>query len=203
MPAPAPPRDAVEPATILLHKPVGYDAISGRKVAAGLVQPDARWPEDPSGIALEERHFHRLTPLVPLDAEASGLMVFTQDGRVWRRLTEDGDEIEQECIVEVSGDIAPYGLRKLNHGLPLQRPRIAAVQGQLAERDPAALRAEGRAGRPAARHVRAGGARRRRDPAHPHRQGAAGEDARGPVALPACGRALLARAGVQRARQRW
>jgi 23S rRNA pseudouridine2604 synthase len=117
MPAPALPRDAVEPATILLHKPVGYDAISGRKAAAGLVQPEARWAEDPSGIALEERHFHRLTPLVPLDAEASGLMVFTQDGRVWRRLTEDGDEIEQEYIVEVSGDIAPYGLRKLNHGL--------------------------------------------------------------------------------------
>jgi 23S rRNA pseudouridine2604 synthase len=117
MPAPATPRDAVEPATILLHKPVGYDAISGRKAAAGLVQPDARWPEDPSGVEPEDRHFHRLTPLVPLDAEASGLMVFTQDGRVWRRLTEDGDEIEQEYIVEVSGDIAPYGLRKLNHGL--------------------------------------------------------------------------------------
>jgi 23S rRNA pseudouridine2604 synthase len=117
MPAPASPRDAIEPATILLHKPVGYDAIGGRNVAAVLVQPDARWREDPSGIELEARHFHRLTPLVPLEAEASGLMVLTQDGRVWRRLTEDGDGIEQEYIVEVSGDIAPYGLRKLNHGL--------------------------------------------------------------------------------------
>src|SRR3546814_16513132 len=44
-------------------------------------------------------------------------MVLTQDGRVWRRLTEDRDEIEQEYIVEVSGEIATYGLRKLNHGL--------------------------------------------------------------------------------------
>lgn len=109
--------EAVEPATVLLHKPVGYDAISGRKAAAGLVQPGTRWADDPSGVRLLERHFHRLTPLVPLDAEASGLMVLTQDGRVWRRLTEDGDEIEQEFVVEVSGDIAPYGLRKLNHGL--------------------------------------------------------------------------------------
>jgi len=109
--------EAVEPATILLHKPVGYDTISGRKAAAGLVQPETRWDEDPSGVRLLERHFHRLTPLVPLDAEASGLMVLTQDGRVWRRLTEDGDEIEQEFLVEVSGDIGPYGLRKLNHGL--------------------------------------------------------------------------------------
>lgn len=109
--------DAVEPATILLHKPVGYDTISGRNAAAGLVQPDTRWAEDPSGVRLLERHFQRLTPLVPLDADASGLMVLTQDGRVWRRLTEDGDEIEQEFVVEVSGQIEPYGLRKLNHGL--------------------------------------------------------------------------------------
>lgn len=109
--------EAVEPATILLHKPAGCDTISGPRPAAALVQPDTRWPEDPSGMRLLQRHFQRLTPLVPLDAEASGLMVLTQDGRVWRRLTEDRDGIEQEFIVEVSGDIAPYGLSRLNHGL--------------------------------------------------------------------------------------
>lgn len=114
---PAAQLEAVEPATVLLHKPVGFDAITGRKVAAGLVQPGTHWPDDPSGVRLLERHFHRLTPLVPLDADASGLMVLTQDGRVWRRLTEDLDGIEQEFVVEVSGQIAPYGLRKLNHGL--------------------------------------------------------------------------------------
>ena len=103
--------------TILLHKPVGYDAIKGRKAAAGLVQPETRWPDDPSGVRLLDRHFHRLTPLVPLDPDASGLMVLTQDGRVWRRLTEDRDEIEQEFVVEVSGQIVPYGLARLNHGL--------------------------------------------------------------------------------------
>ena len=108
---------AVEPATILLHKPPGYDAISGRKPAAQLVRPETRWPDDPSGVRMLERHFHRLTPLVPLDAEAGGLMVLTQDGRVWRRLTEDGDQIEQEYVVEVGGAIAPYGLRRLSHGL--------------------------------------------------------------------------------------
>ena len=109
--------EAVEPATLLLHKPAGFDTISGPRPAAALVSPATRWPEDPSGVALLERPFHRLTPLVPLEAEASGLMVLTQDGRVWRRLTEDRDDIEQEYVVEVRGEIAPYGLRKLNHGL--------------------------------------------------------------------------------------
>jgi 23S rRNA pseudouridine2604 synthase len=117
MPAPAARADTIEPATILLHKPIGFDTISGPRPAAALVQPGSRWAEDPSGVALLERHLHRLTPLVPLDAEASGLVVLTQDGRIWRRLTEDGDEIEQEFVVETSGDIAPYGLRRLGHGL--------------------------------------------------------------------------------------
>src|SRR5690554_1076934 len=95
--------DAIEPATMLLHKPAGYDAISGPQPAAGLVEPATHWPEDPSGVRLLQRHFHRLTLLVPLDAEASGLVVLTQDGRVWRRLTEDVDQIEQEYVVETSG----------------------------------------------------------------------------------------------------
>jgi 23S rRNA pseudouridine2604 synthase len=107
----------VEPATVLLHKPVGYDAIEGRRMAAALIQPDARWAEDPTGIERLDRHFDRLTPLVPLDNEDSGLMVFTQDGRIWRRLTEDADSIEHEYIVEVSGEIGPWGLKRLNHGL--------------------------------------------------------------------------------------
>lgn len=114
---PAARQEASEPATILLHKPPGYDAISGARPAAALVEPGSRWADDPSGVRLLQRHFHRLTPLMPLDAEASGLMVLTQDGRVWRRLSEDRDDIEQEFVVEVGGEIAPWGLAKLQHGL--------------------------------------------------------------------------------------
>ena len=109
--------EPVEPATILLHKPAGFDTIRGPSPAAALVTPATHWAHDPSAIRVLQRHFQRLTPLVPLDAEASGLMVLSQDGRVWKRLTEDAGQIEHEYLVEVSGDIAPHGLRSLNHGL--------------------------------------------------------------------------------------
>jgi 23S rRNA pseudouridine2604 synthase len=109
--------EAIEPATILLHKPPGLDAINGDNSVSALVTPATRWTDDPSGERLLRRHFHRLTSLVPMDAEASGLMVLTQDGRIWRRLTEDADSIEHEYIVEISGEIAPDGLRRLSHGL--------------------------------------------------------------------------------------
>ena len=109
--------EPAEPATILLNKPAGFHTIDGTRPAAALVKPASHWADDPSGVRLLQRHFLRLTPLVPLDAEASGLMVLSQDGRVWRRLTEDAAEIEHEYLVEVSGEIAPYGLARLNHGL--------------------------------------------------------------------------------------
>ena len=109
--------EPVEPATLLLHKPAGYDTIRGAKPAADLVTPETQWADDPSGVRLLQRHFQRLTPLVPLDAEASGLMVLSQDGRVIKRLLENAGEIEHEYLVETSGEIASGGLLRLNHGL--------------------------------------------------------------------------------------
>lgn len=106
-----------EPATLLFHKPAGFDAFSGIQSAAMGISPEAHWAHDPSGVRLLQRHFERLTPLVPLDAEASGLMVLSQDGRIWRRLTEDAEQIEHEYVVQVSGSLVPYGLHRLNHGL--------------------------------------------------------------------------------------
>jgi 23S rRNA pseudouridine2604 synthase len=109
--------EAPQPATLLLHKPPGYDAISGAQPALALASLANHWSEDGSGVRPLRRHLLNLTPLVALDRDASGLIVLTQDGRVWRRLSEDGDEIEHEYIVEVAGEIAPWGLRRLNHGL--------------------------------------------------------------------------------------
>ena len=92
----------METATLLLHKPAGVDAVEGL-------------PRDFAGLA----------PLVPLAREDSGLTVLTRDGRVRRRLVEDADRIEHEYNVEVSGEIIPWGLRRLNHGLRFEGRELA------------------------------------------------------------------------------
>ena len=108
---------AIEPATLLLNKPRGV----ANDVVATLATPATRAEDDhASGIRMLDRHFQRLTALMPLDDEASGLIVLSQDGRIWRRLTEDYSAIEQEFVVEVSGDLAPYGMTRLAHGLRYQ-----------------------------------------------------------------------------------
>ena len=102
-----------EPATLVLHKPPGCDLAE----AAALVTATTRWSDDPSGVRPLKRHLQRLGSPLPLAAEASGLLIFTQDWRVTRKLTADIDRIEQEFVVEVSGSLIPNGLALLNHGL--------------------------------------------------------------------------------------
>lgn len=88
-----------EPATVLMHKPAGADPLDHQAMATWL----------PS--------LKRLTPVIPLEAGAAGMQLFTQDPRLLSRLREDAGKLEQEFIVEVAGDIAPYGLNRLRHGL--------------------------------------------------------------------------------------
>lgn len=109
--------EPVEPATLLLHKPLGVRCDGTDPALDRLLSMPAYWPDDPSRIRPLQRHFHQLALLTPLEAEASGLVVFSQDRRIQRRLQEDAAQIEHEYVVEVSGHIAAGGLDRLAHGL--------------------------------------------------------------------------------------
>jgi 23S rRNA pseudouridine2604 synthase len=106
--------EPVEPATFLLHR----DAVAEADATplSSLLEPALRSASDTTGIRPLKRHFLRLAATLPPEPGASGLVVVTQDGRLLRRMQEDGDRIEQEYVVEVTGEIAPYGLDKLKHG---------------------------------------------------------------------------------------
>ncbi len=101
----------VEPATILLHQPSGTDS------PVQLLRAETRAADDHSGIRLLKQHFVRLVQCLPLELHASGLMVFSQDYRVTRKLVDEAATIEQEYIVEVAGELSADGLKLLNHGL--------------------------------------------------------------------------------------
>ena len=90
--------------TLLLHKPAGHEADLRRAV---------HWPDDRSNITLLKKHLAaELTTELALPA--SGLMVFTDDWRVTRKLEEDAATLEHEVVVEVAGNIKPGGLERLN-----------------------------------------------------------------------------------------
>jgi 23S rRNA pseudouridine2604 synthase len=106
-----------EPVTLLLHKPSGH-VIDGDHPASHLLGPATLWAEDASGIRPLKKHFAQLSLCVPLETAASGLVVFTQDWRIVRKLTEDAATLEHEVIVEVAGELAPDGLKRMNRGIP-------------------------------------------------------------------------------------
>jgi 23S rRNA pseudouridine2604 synthase len=118
----------LEPVTLLLHKPPGYHAIQGNQPAAQLLNAASHWAEDESGISLLKKHFTQLTACVALETDASGLVVFTQDWHVSRKLSEDAAMIEHEMIVEVSGDLIPNALKKMNQGIRYNGRTPAAIK---------------------------------------------------------------------------
>jgi 23S rRNA pseudouridine2604 synthase len=95
------------PVTLLLHKPAGQPS------PQALLNPASHWRDDPSGIRVLKRHFSQLTPAVPLEPAASGLLVYSQDWRVTRKLSEDERLIEVEVTVEVQGEVSAAQLALL------------------------------------------------------------------------------------------
>ena len=103
----------IEDVTFLLHKPAGIAVAN----VPELIVTENQAAEDRSGMRFLKRHRKELVMLDPLDNAASGLMVFTQDWRVKRKLVDDLSRVEQEFVVEVSGQISEGGLQLLNQSI--------------------------------------------------------------------------------------
>lgn len=101
-----------EPVTILLHLPL--DSAYDLDAMKALVTPETHTADDNSGIRTLKNHFSTLFPAAPIQKNASGLVVFSQDWRVLRKLNEDAHKNEQEYVVEVSGELVFDGLALLN-----------------------------------------------------------------------------------------
>lgn len=114
----------VAPVTILLHKPAGIEA----QALLQSIGPETRSAQDRSELRFLKRHTSNLNLTDALETKAAGLVVFTQDWLVTRRLVDDTAKIEQEFIVEVCGDIAPNGLALLNHGLTFNGKPLAPIK---------------------------------------------------------------------------
>jgi 23S rRNA pseudouridine2604 synthase len=69
-----------------------------------------------------------LNLLMPLGTDTCGLIVFTQEYGIARKLTDDSAKIEQEYVVEVVGELSASGLKQLNHGLSWRGAPVAPMK---------------------------------------------------------------------------
>jgi 23S rRNA pseudouridine2604 synthase len=124
---PAARRHQGEQVTILVNKPIGYvsgQAEDGYQPASVLIRPENRWAEDRGPITFKPSHLRGLAPAGRLDIDSTGLIVFTQDGRVARRLIGRDSEVEKEYLVRVEGTLSPEGMQRLQHGLELDGVKL-------------------------------------------------------------------------------
>jgi len=129
--------------TLVLNKPPGWlDGLTeapipsphykGKKpkvhTARELLTPAHRSPTDASDTRVLKRHFNALEASVALETGASGLVVFTQDWRTTRKLSEDLGSMEHELIVDVTGEVQPEQLQRIARALNDERNPLPQVK---------------------------------------------------------------------------
>lgn len=114
----------VPPVTMLFNLPPEVSA----DAAVATIDAETRSAEDHSGIRFLKQHLFKLTPCLPLEPGAGGLAVYTQDWGVSRKLGADAATIEQEYVVEVTGEMIEDGIKLLNHGLTFNDKPLAPAK---------------------------------------------------------------------------
>jgi len=135
---PAASRHQSELVTILLNKPVGYvsgQPEDGHEPAMVLIKPENHWEDDPSPTKFVHGHLRGLAPAGRLDIDSTGLLVFTQDGRVAKRLIGADSEVEKEYLVRVQGTLTEDQLKLLRHGMELDGVKLKPAQVSWANED--------------------------------------------------------------------
>ncbi len=124
--------------TILLNKPIGY--VSGQpennyEPAVRLITPSNQERSFPGELQLDTNHFDGLAPAGRLDIDSQGLLVFTQNGQMAKKLVGENSDIEKEYLVRVEGPLPKDQLRLLNHGLELDGVKLKPAKVDWANED--------------------------------------------------------------------
>ena len=116
--------EALEPVTLLLHQPADQEVDS----ACSSINAASLSEEHSQGRRPLKGHFARLNCVAPLQQGASGLQVFTQDWRITRKLDSDLGKLEQEYVVEVTGEMIAHGLERLNRGFTWKGKELPKIK---------------------------------------------------------------------------
>lgn len=126
-----------EAVTIIVNKPIGYVSAQpedGYLPAVKLILSENQYNDslnpDPRSVKkLENKHFDKLAVVGRLDIDSQGLLIFTQDGALAKKIIGEDSDIEKEYIVRVDGFLSKDDLELLRFGLemegkPLRRAEV-------------------------------------------------------------------------------
>src|SRR5262245_17548442 len=123
-------------ATIILNKPAGFVSAQpepGYTPAIKLITVANQFGK--SGLRLEKHHLKGLAVAGRLDIDSQGLLLFTQDGRIARKIIGENSRVEKEYIVRVIGSLPEEKLHLLRGGLKLDGKPLRPAQVEWINRD--------------------------------------------------------------------
>lgn len=122
--------------TIILNKPIGY--VSAQPEAGSGYEPAVRLITDRNQFGQQKKTLQRgdlqgLAVVGRLDIDSQGLLIFTQDGRLAKKIIGENSDIEKEYIVRVrylgpEKNLPPKKLELLNYGLSIDGVKLKKAQ---------------------------------------------------------------------------
>ena len=115
--------------TVLLNKPIGY--VSSQPEPPYIPAIQLLGPENYAeqlSPKVNPRSLEGLAVAGRLDIDSQGLLVFTQDGRIAKRLVGENSEVEKEYLVRVQGNLTLDQLKLLCYGLELDGRKLKQAQ---------------------------------------------------------------------------
>lgn len=108
--------------SIILHKPIGYlssPSDDDYPLALQLIRPTQQDRNDRRKNRFDPSHLKGLAPAGRLDIDSKGLMLFTQDGTLAKKVIGQNSAVEKEYLVRVQGAITPAKISRLEFGISL------------------------------------------------------------------------------------
>ena len=127
--------------TIILNKPIGYVSSQpepGYEPAIRLIQPDNQFFDvvNTSKQILRMGDLRNLAVTGRLDIDSQGLLIFTQDGRLAKKIIGENSDVEKEYLVRVqyrgqssaAKNFPDEQLKLLNFGLEIDGEKLKPAQ---------------------------------------------------------------------------
>ncbi|MBY0553465.1 rRNA pseudouridine synthase [bacterium] len=118
--------------TVILNKPIGY--VSAQPEPGSGYEPAIRLVNDRNQFGMQKRILQRgdlqgIAVVGRLDIDSQGLLIFTQDGRLAKKIIGENSDIEKEYIVRVSymgpeKTLPSEKLKLLNYGLSIDGEKL-------------------------------------------------------------------------------
>lgn len=130
--APQAKREKQNLVTIILNKPVGWVSSQPEddyRPAIELLSPENCYDPDRICNIHDPRRLNNMAVAGRLDIDSQGLLVFTQDGTVARKIIQQDSDIEKEYLVRIPGSATPEQIDELRSGeLMLDGKKLKPVQ---------------------------------------------------------------------------